>query len=1146
MTPMKVIEFADAQQREASDPGVSAFVAASAGSGKTKLLTDRLLRLMLAGTAPDKILCLTYTKAAAAEMTIRLNKRLGDWVVMDRPGLERALRALDVPVNEANVTLARKLFADVLDLPGGMRIETIHAFCQSLLRRFPLEASLSPHFEVADEVQEGRRLREAREAVLAQPGHEAAIYTLAGETNEPDFAALTQKFAQMPAGVLHVREAAEIAAMQRAALGAGDESEAALRAQAVLLPREAPLRAGLRLLAERGNKSGQAWAYEALDWLAQPQAARAARWDDWLALHFIDKGKGTPNKLHNFFGKGLAAEEPGIRIEIAAECQRIEAAREQIRTAQLTALNASLMQLAAPIVQNDATQKQLAAQLSYADLVRHTATLFEDPGASWILYKLDGGIEHLLLDEVQDTAPAQWEIAAKIADEFFAGAGARESGRTIFAVGDAKQSIFSFQGADLESFETYRAKFRAKVKAAGQRWVDGNLSVSFRSTAPVLALVDAVFATGPARAGVCRGVKVLKHEVSRAGQAGWVELWPLSEAAPAAELPPWAVPEDYEGADSPRALLARQIAIDIEKRLAAGEILKSQGRPVRPGDFLILVRRRDALVSAITRECKARGVPVAGLDRMVLTAQLAVSDLLALCDALLLGDDNLAFAQYLASPLGGLNDESLMALAMGRERRSLLAALYARHAERADWAAAKAFFEALRAKVDFLSPFALLSEALGPLGGRSRILRRLGPEAAEPVDEFLTEALKFTQSEPGALQLFVHQLRQAGAQIKREAEAGGDVVRIMTVHGAKGLQAPIVILPDTTALPTGAQKETLFWLPVPGEADARVPVFCPRTALRAAAVASAAADAAAAQAQEYNRLLYVALTRAEDGLIICGAKGRNNLAEASWYALVRDGFERLPEVAEVDGRLVHACAQSAPPAERAAPEAAHEAALPGWAGAAPGWVAAPPGVETTRPERIAPSRGVEDIARQALAASPLGTELAQVRAARAAAMARGRAVHALLQHLPDLPPPERAAAAARFIASVPELAEGAAQVSDSVLAILHNPALAALFGPGSRAEVPLAGVVGDVEIGGLVDRLAVTAQRVMIADYKTDRAPPDALEAIPPGYLRQLAAYRAILTQIYPRHAVACLLIWTQSAVAMKVPDEMLDAHAPA
>ena len=1143
---MHAIETAAAQQRQASNPAVSAFVAASAGSGKTKLLTDRLLRLMLAGTAPDKILCLTYTKAAAAEMTIRLNKRLGDWVVMPRPALEAALRELDVAVNSQSLALARQLFADVLDLPGGMRIETIHAFCQSLLRRFPLEAELSPHFEVADDTEAKQRLREAREVVLAQPGHEAAVHALAGETDETAFAALTQKLVQESDSLPHGLEAASLASLQRAALGAGDASEQTLRARAAHPPREAELRAALRLLAERGTpRLGQGWARRALDWLAQPPPQRAATWDDWLAIHFTEKGKGPQSKLHNFFGRALAAEEPAIRDEVDLECARIEAAREQILAARLAALNAHLAQLLAPILKDDTSRKQLAARLSYADLIHHTGKLFEDPGAAWILYKLDGGIEHLLLDEVQDTAPAQWEIAAKIADEFFAGEGARAAGRTIFAVGDAKQSIFSFQGADLRSFTAYQQKFREKVQAAGQRWVDGRLSVSFRSTAPVLALADAVFAAGPARLGVCQGAEILRHEVSRTGQAGWVELWPLSEAAPPAALPSWAVPDDYETADSAKALLARQIAQDIKTRLDTRALLQSRGRPVRPGDFLILVRRRDALVSAITRECKARGIPVAGQDRMELTAQLAVSDLLALCDALLLGDDDLAFAQYLVSPLGGLGDESLMHLAMGR-RGSLLAALYTRHGERAEWATAKDFFETLRRKVDFLSPFALLSEALGTLGGRARILRRLGPEAAEPVDEFLAEALQFTQAEPGALQIFVHQLRQAGSQIKREAESGGDVVRIMTVHGAKGLQAPIVILPDTTTPPNAAQKETLFWLPLPGQPDARVPVFCPRKGLRSAAVASAAASAAAAQNEEYNRLLYVALTRAEDGLIICGAKGGNTLPDTSWYELARAGFTRLNCSPQPDGRLLHACAQSAKPGEKPAYQPAPQAPLPAWAGAAPGWAASPPGTETTRPERLAPSRGVEDIARQALAASPLGAEQTQARAARAAAIARGQAVHALLQHLPNLPAPQQSAAAARFIASIPALSGAAAQIHDSVLAILRNPALAALFGPGSRAEVPLAGVVGDVEIGGLVDRLAVTDQQVIIADYKSDRLPPATSAQIPPAYLRQLAAYRAILAQIHPTLPVSCLLVWTQNAAVMPISGDLLDTHAPA
>jgi ATP-dependent helicase/nuclease subunit A len=1138
---MTAIDTANAEQRRASNPRTSAFVAASAGSGKTKLLTDRLLRLMLSGSAPEKILCLTYTKAAAAEMTIRLNRRLGEWVVLPEAELAQALRGLDVPVNGDTLALARKLFADVLDLPGGMRIGTIHAFCQSLLRRFPLEAGLSPHFEVADDDDEKRRLREARETVLAEAHQRDAIFALAGETDEQVFAALTAELARAQSDLLQRETPATIAAMQRAALGASEVSYEELGRQAMVWPRETQVAAALRRIVEAGNPSGKEWAHPLLDWLAGTVDSRWKGWEDWVYGHFTTSGE--KRKLARLMGKGLAAEADAITDEIGKECDRIAAVQESLKAARLAALNAHLAGLAMPILARDQLGKQRAARLSYGDLEDFTGKLLIDPGAAWILYKLDGGIDHLLLDEVQDTAPAQWEIADAIADEFFSGDGARAQSRSIFAVGDAKQSIFSFQGADLRSFEHYRAKFRDKVQAAGLPWLDGQLSVSFRSSAPVLALVDAVFAQGPARAGVCMGDAPLAHGVSRAGQAGAVTLWPLTQAAEAAAVPDWAIPDEYHGAPSAKRVLARDIAAYIQTRLQSVEHLASRGRPATPGDFLILVRRRDALVGAITSALKERGIPVAGLDRMVLTAPQAVSDLLALCDALLLPEDNLAFGQFLASPLGGLSDASLMDLALNR-RGPLVATLYARHPERADWTAAKNFFEALRNKIDFLPPFALLSEALGALGGRARLLERLGPEAAEPIDELLTEALKFTQDQPGALQVFVHELRQSGATIKREAEAGGDVVRIMTVHGAKGLQAPIVILPDTTARPEAKQK--LFWLPVPEERDILVPVFCPRTALRSAAVAAALAREAAAQSEEYNRLLYVALTRAEDELIICGAEGHRAVSPESWYECVKSGFARLSDVTEADGVLVHRSPQRAAPDRVSTRALAHVANLPPWAGAAPGWVCAPPAAETTRPERLAPSRSVEDESKRATAASPLGLDLAQARDARAAAMEKGRAVHALLQHLPDIPPAARRAAALRYLTGIDTLRAQADKIADSVLAILEDASLALLFGPGSRAEVPLAGVIGDVEIGGLVDRLAVDATIVLLADYKTDRAPPSTPDAIPAGYLRQLSAYRAILAQIYPDRRVACLLIWTESATAMDVSAELLDSHAPA
>jgi ATP-dependent helicase/nuclease subunit A len=1136
---MTVIDVANEEQLHASDPALSAFVAASAGSGKTKLLTDRLLRLMLTDTKPQKILCLTYTKAAAAEMTIRLNRRLGAWVVMPEAKLAADLAALDVPATAHTLDLARKLFAEVLDLPGGMRIGTIHAFCQSLLRRFPLEAGLSPHFEVADDTDAALRLREARETILAEDTHRRAIFTLAAETDEQNFTALAWEFAQ--AGKT-LPDPAEIAAKLCASLGAGEESGADVLTAAVSCPREAPLRDVLRRIAELGNPSGQKWALGALDWLTLPPEARMVAWADWLETWFTKGGEGEPRTLRGYFGKTLAAAEEGMRGEIARECTRVAAVQEALRAARLKDINTYLLQLIVPILTRERTQKQLTAKLSYGDLVRHTGELLIDPGAAWVLYKLDGGIDHVLLDEVQDTAPAQWEIADAIGDEFFSGLGAQERPRSIFAVGDAKQSIFSFQGADLQSFEHYRQKFRQKVQAAGEAWLDGKLSVSFRSTAPVLALTDAVFAQDPARRGVCLGDEVLRHGVSRAGQAGSVTLWPLTKESPASDVPPWSVPDAYETADSAKTLLAGQIAEFIAAR--RGQNLPSRGRTATPGDFLVLVRRRDALVAAVTSALKQHGIPVAGLDRMVLTEQVAVSDLLALCDALLLPEDDLAFGQYLVSPLGGLSDESLMELALHRRGR-LVSVLFSRAAERPDWQEARAYFEAMRSRVDYLTPFALLSEALGPFGGRAKLLQRLGAEAAEPIDEFLAEALNFSQSSPGSLQLFLHQLRQSGASIKREAEAGGDVVRIMTVHGAKGLQAPIVILPDTTTLPKMDKK--LFWLPVPGQKNATVPVFCPRSALRSQALAEAAQHATTAMEEEYNRLLYVALTRAEDELIVCGAEGKRLAPGTCWYESVKAGFSRLDGVISAEGRQVYACAQTAPPDRVTAQrETAAAAALPPWAGAAPDWSACPPAGETTRPERIAPSRGTDDEKQRAIAASPLGAAFAESQQRRASAMARGRAMHALLQHLPDLPALARKDAARRYLVNDAALAEEAEQLCEAVMTILTDPALAPLFAPGAQAEVPLAGVLDDVEIAGIVDRLAVTEEAVWLADYKTDRQPPARPEDIPAKYLQQLAAYRAILADIFPARDINCLLIWTENATSMRVTRDRLDPHTQA
>ncbi len=1134
------IETANQEQRDASDPATSAFVAASAGSGKTKLLTDRLLRLMLAGTKPQKILCLTYTKAAAAEMAIRLNRRLGEWVAMPDAKLDEELLALGVPVAARDI--ARKLFAEILDLPGGMRIFTIHAFCQSVLRRFPLEANLSPHFTLEDDAEAAARLRDSREEILARPDYRDAIFTLAAESNETDFAGLIARLAagEHEAGTLFTQNTqAALEAMQIAALAAGEHDHETLLRRAIAWEREPDLAASWKRILEAGNKDGKKLAEKNLEWLAHDAERRFLHWVQWVAGHFTTEGE--KRKLPRLTGKALVAEDHIHHPAIDAEQDRIATVEESRRAARLAALNKSLLAIARPILALDAAQKTGHAAVSYADLIARTLSLLQNPDdVAWILYKLDGGIDHLLLDEVQDTAPAQWDITNAIAAEFFAGRGARDAARTIFAVGDPKQSIFSFQGADLASFEANRGKFRGRVRDAGQKWLDGSLSVSFRSSAPVLELVDAVFQDGFACEGVTP-LNTMRHGVSREGQAGGVTLLPLISSAPASALQPWSVPDAYETAQSAKTALAKSIAALIRAMLDSGKILPSRNAPATPGDFLILVRHRDEFLPALTRAAKDAGIPIAGADRMVLTEQQAVADLLALCDALLLPEDDLAVAHYLASPLGGLTDESLADLAIGRPA-SLSATLFARRAERPDWQAASDLFQALLARADYISPHALLAEILHAQGGRAKFLGRLGPDAAEPLDELLAEALAFAARSPASLQAFLFQLRQSGASIKREAEAAGDVVRIMTVHGAKGLQAPIVILPDTTSLPK--QNEILYWLDVPQQA-VKVPIYCPRAELRSKTVADAVAAAKAASAAEYNRLLYVALTRAEDELLVAGVQGVKKIPENCWYKAIEAGFDRLGVAPDEHGVRTLKCPQTAKPDRGAAKKPIMLAALPAWAGAAPLWRAAPPAVETTRPEPLAPSRSADDPAKAAKTASPLAGDAAPLRDARAAALAKGRAVHALLQHLPDIAGPARRAAAETYLTNPALALKNPMAIAGSVLAILENPALVDLFGPGSRAETPLAGIVNGAEIGGLVDRLAVTDRKILIADYKTDRAPPETADDIPAAYLRQLAAYAAILTEIFPNLPVECLLIWTETAAPMPIPPSLIARHAP-
>jgi len=843
---------------------------------------------------------------------------------------------------------------------------------------------------------------------------------------------------------------------------------------------------------------------------------------------------------------GAATANPGVDDILLREATRVADLRDDCNAAIIANASRALLHLGAVMLKSYDEHKRSRSLLDYEDLVLATRDLLQRSGvAPWVLFKLDGGLDHILIDEAQDTNPEQWEIVAALAQEFFAGEGARAEVRTVFAVGDPKQSIFGFQRADPASFARMRAHFKRRVDDAMALWDDIPLTISFRSTAPVLDAVNAIFSRPEAQDGLFAAGAWPRHEPSRMGQAGLVELWPPASPLDAADPLPWAPPIERRGGDSPRGRLARLIALRIAAMIQIGEPLESRGRSVQPGDFLVLVRRRDAFVEELVRELKQRNVPVAGVDRMVLTEQLAVMDLVALGQFLLLPDDDLMLATVLKSPFIGLVEEDLYALAQAREG-GLWNELKGRKDESPAFARAHGFLAELLAQADFVPPYELYADLLGRRGGRRALLERLGPDAADPIDEFLNLALAYERTHAPSLQGFLQWLGGGAVEIKRDLdqEIGGQV-RVMTVHGAKGLEAPIVFLPDTMQTPRHTAR--LLW--IDDKAGGRLPLWSPRTGFDDTRTGGARGDRQSLEAREQNRLLYVALTRAEDRLYVCGWHGPQTPPADCWYRRIADGIAGIATPFAFDcrdelgplgwdgpGRRL-ATRQTAPPEAEERARAGMQVTETDL----PSWYRAVPRSEALGARPLTPSRpaGAEPAVR-----TPIGPD-DRLR------FRRGLVIHRLLELLPELPRERRAAACRRFLARpVHELdAAAQAEIAGETERVLDDPVFAPLFGPGSRAEVrvvgEIAGARGTMVLSGQVDRLVVTSAEVLVLDYKTNRPPPATENEVAEIYLRQMAAYRAVLRRIYPNRSVTCALLWTDGPRLMTLSSWLLDRYSP-
>ena len=1128
------------RQARASHPHSSAWVSANAGSGKTHVLAQRVVRLLLEGAPPSKILCLTFTKAAAANMAQRVFSTLSGWTRLNDPALSAAIEATgaDRP-DSATLLRARRLFARTVETPGGLKIQTIHAFCERLLHLFPFEANVPAGFEVLAEEEQQELLGKAREQAFGEAirstreSDQKTLGALAVETSEFGLdslvgEALSHRTAirkmirdhQGPAewgktlGVrLGLAGGATLADIERAIVEGGI-AEAEWE--------------GLARIVEHGSVSDKELAQR----LREAFADSHAKADSYLRV-FLTKDEKPRAKMVAAALKKLA---PGLLERLEAERDRLHTLVKQRRAARCVDRSVALFSIVERILEDYAHQKAQRGKLDFDDLIERTRTLLERSNAAWVLYKLDSGIDHILVDEAQDTSPDQWTILQKIAEDFLAGAGARQLVRTFFAVGDEKQSIYSFQGAAPHMFDEMRKSFAEKHRRADLAFEQGRLHLSFRSVTTVLDSVDRVFDWPEISRGlVADGEKWPLHEALKKDLPGLVEIWNPVASVTADESADWELPLDQARSSDPAVVVASRIASLVKSWLSprSTEAVFDDGanvaRHISPGDVLVLVRSRGAVFDAVIRALKQEGVPVAGADRLVLTQHIAVEDLIAAGRASLAPDDDLTLACLLKSPLVGLDDDDLLHIAP-RRKGSLLQALEAsaeaRHREAAER------LKSWRKRARSLTPFGFYSELLGRDGGRRSLLARLGPEAGDVIDEFVKLALQHERSEAPSLSLFLHKIAKADTPIKRDMEAAGGAVRVMTVHAAKGLEAKIVFLPDTFGTMSGKHDPKLFDV---GEDERACFAWARGASGDPDAIADARGRSRSAEEAEQRRLLYVAMTRAEERLYIAGFHGPRP-PKTHWYGTVRAGLEphctSAPAPWAADETVLRHGASLQISTLAAPATALTEEALPDW-------------LTRSAPFEAPPSPPVSPST--ALAAADQLWPSATSEANGAGGFAAGRAMHALLQYLPDLPPERRAEAAARYLtAKASELLEGVRDaLARDALILIDAPEVADLFGPGSRTEVAVAGRLErqgrkPVEVAGQIDRIAVTPKEVLVGDFKTGRSRP--ADETPSTYVTQLALYRAVLQPLYPGRLIRTLLIWTGGPAVVELDAARLDA----
>lgn len=1117
-------------QGRATDPAYSIWVEANAGSGKTFVLTRRVLRLLLAGVKPESILCLTYTKAAASEMRKRVSQELAQWAVIEENDLKEKLKDLLGLVPDAvGLAGARTLFARALETPGGLRILTIHAFCEAVLHRFPIEAGVPFDFSVIEDDQQTQLIMAARESVLADGlrggANSAAVETLFQRLSDHHIGEAINAALGLGARLKPVLADPEGAKTRlRRLVGVGTESADALFAditgETLLTPET--LRHLVATLG--GDPAGKSRCVDLLARLDPDQPDAQSLRDAFFT------GKGEPRA--RLMLKAEQTAQPQFLDLLTAEQDRLIALDSALKAAQLVERSAAVLDILVAIAKRYEDDKRRHALLDFDDLVTRLGDLLDNLAIGpWVQYKLDAGIEHILVDESQDTNDQQWRVVKALAAEFFAGEGVARRPRSVFAVGDQKQSIYSFQGAQPALFGETGHDFARRAEAAQMDFARLPLHTSFRTLSGILDAVDKVCARADIQTALLSTEPVL-HTAARSQPGGTVTLWPPIQAQKSdGGDGQWPL-EPLEAEQGAPRQVAMRIAREVKSWIDTQRPLAQRGRAVTANDVLILVQSRSTLFQEIIRALRLVGVPTPGADRLAVTGHIAVLDLLALIDVLLNPADDLQLAALLRSPLFDFTEDDLFHLASTRaDHQTLWSALLATTQPAARAAADR--LTLWRSNLDLERPFEFLTGVLYAHQGLKRFHARLGTEVDEVISEFLELALSHEQGEQPSLQGFAADMRQRNVSIKRELAEGGGGVRVMTVHGAKGLEAPIVIMADAASKPATKQIGSPVY--IVNAAPGPLLIHASSQRQHVAETQKIKDEIDANLFEEYWRKLYVAMTRAEDELYVTGALTLNGKPDGSWYEAIVSALSVESETvvsANDDVALVYPAMRPAPIPVAASTTV--ETQTTTWTDPAPLPTFAPAPIVS--PSRARETQGGEP---------PLSTFAEQVRDAETARKS-GIALHALLQHLGKVDRPLWPKVIPRALeALLPDLPDEQDRLAQKARSILERPELALIFGPDSRAELPfLLNVLRQgepIRLSGRIDRLIVDAYGVLVIDYKSDAEVPGSPSEVPEKYLTQLSLYALVASQLFPGRPVRAAILWTELESLMNLPPELLD-----